>query len=174
MPNYVFNKLVATPEVIAALANNEGGVSFGNIIPAPDYDDPIFTAERTDFRDDEGNIAFSGWGPGYSPLDWARQNWGTKWDAMDTARESEDTVSFLTAWEPPLPVITELSRMFPDETLRLVYANEEKGRGCGVLVFRGTRVVSISPFLEGTEEAKAFSEKIWGGASYDELSKEWD
>ncbi|MBM3913551.1 MAG: hypothetical protein FJ351_03785 [Sphingomonadales bacterium] len=43
--------------------------------------------------------------------DWCCANWGTKWNASDT-HWNDNSVSFLTAWAPPDPVIQKMA----DET----------------------------------------------------------
>ncbi len=55
-------------------------------------------------------------------------DWGTKWDADGVdMEESEGELyyGFSTAWGPPLPVIEELSRLFPSATFDIVF--EEMG-----------------------------------------------
>ena len=41
--------------------------------------------------------------------EWACENWGTKWNAMD-ASWGNDHVSFETAWAPPIPVLEDLAK----------------------------------------------------------------
>ena len=55
---------------------------------------------------------------------WACDNWGTKWNALDSDGpiwESDNAVmyTFDTAWSAPLPVITKLSYQNPDITFEL-------------------------------------------------------
>lgn len=44
--------------------------------------------------------------------DWSLENWGTKWDAVDSYAEIVDdntlNITFLTAWSPPIPVLNFL------------------------------------------------------------------
>jgi hypothetical protein len=52
---------------------------------------------------------------------WARENWGTKWNASESLVQISDDFAdpyvvhawFETAWSAPLPVIKALSQMFP-------------------------------------------------------------
>lgn len=53
---------------------------------------------------------------------WCVNNWGTKW-SCDGCSFSEDgkSVSFSTAWSPPIGVVKELSKIL-DCDLRLIYS----------------------------------------------------
>jgi hypothetical protein len=58
--------------------------------------------------------------------EWQCQHWGTKWNACwsSLAGNTTDTradLGFNTAWSPPLPVIVELSKQFPNLTFTLKY-----------------------------------------------------
>jgi len=65
---------------------------------------------------------------------WACANWGSKWAAVDASwmsparaakQEAHQVVCFNTAWGPPIPVITKLSKHFPSVILRLAYYGDE-------------------------------------------------
>jgi len=63
-----------------------------------------------------------------------REKWGTKWNAYrndERIREGvvNDTLCFQTAWSPPLPIMVELSRLFPSLRLGMQFADE-----CGMFV----------------------------------------
>jgi hypothetical protein len=67
--------------------------------------------------------------------DWAVNNWGTKWDVhknelyrTDWKNGSGVTLTFATAWGPPLKVIEKLSSKFPK--LRFSINFNEPGMGC--------------------------------------------
>lgn len=69
--------------------------------------------------------------------DWSVENWGTKWNAYDASiSPAGDQAIFDTAWSTPLPVFTRLSEMYPDEDIRVKYADEDLGHNCGHLLFR--------------------------------------
>ena len=44
---------------------------------------------------------------------WCTCSWGTKWNAYDLNSDG-NSLSFHTAWSPPLPVIRKLAECFPD------------------------------------------------------------
>ena len=70
----------------------------------------------------------------YGFEDWYAWNcgtWGTKWDvdSIDYNRESEDhfTVSFDSAWSPPIGYLENVSEMFPNLSFHMEF--EEEGMG---------------------------------------------
>lgn len=69
----------------------------------------------------------------YNSMEFARGGWGTKWNAYGQNAEShsDTTVEFETAWSHPLPVITALSKRFPEEKIIVKYADEDTGSNCG-------------------------------------------
>lgn len=69
----------------------------------------------------------------YHSMEFARSDWGTKWNAygQTTESHSDTTVEFETAWAHPLPVITALSKRFPAEKIVVKYADEDTGSNCG-------------------------------------------
>lgn len=59
--------------------------------------------------------------------DWCVTNWGTKWSPYGTSFSGDGkSVSFSTAWGPPLPIIKLLSDILKED-LRLIYS--ERGMG---------------------------------------------
>ncbi len=60
--------------------------------------------------------------------DWNINNWGTKWDAYNTYIEdygSSVSMSFQTAWAPPVEVAQELRRRFNSIDIKWMYNQEE-------------------------------------------------
>ncbi|NJN99357.1 MAG: hypothetical protein HC875_37295 [Anaerolineales bacterium] len=53
---------------------------------------------------------------------WRCQNWNTKWD-IDTD-DYNSWSCFLTAWSPPIPVVIELSKKYPNISFILKYELE--------------------------------------------------
>lgn len=107
MPNHVINEVtfkdVSAEEqeaILLAACNQEGEVDFSVLAPAP-------------LNMWMGNVgqqherAF-----GRTGLDWAKENWGTKWNAYShqpTQRsDSAITLIFETAWRPPYPWLAAL------------------------------------------------------------------
>jgi len=63
--------------------------------------------------------------------DWSRDNWGTKWNAMNTELMDSDSIYFETAWNGVEPLICALSEKFPDVEFEYKYADEDTGYNCG-------------------------------------------
>lgn len=133
MPNWCHNELhfgIAADRDVATImqqikercaGTREDGkqvaLTFSRIVPPPD--DPAYR----DIPDQKTAKK--------SPLwwyDWNVKNWGTKWDCADSlwgATESEDMLTFNTAWSPPFPIAQELSKLFEDVVVHLRF--EEGG-----------------------------------------------
>ena len=102
MPNHVINELIfrdvdkiAQALILNRLCDAEGKVDFQILVPVP------------------LNIWWGNAGQRHEQafkrtrLDWASENWGTKWNAYDQApiEATADTLTlrFQTAWSPPYP-----------------------------------------------------------------------
>jgi hypothetical protein len=106
-----------------------------------DFSKPI--AERLQFNGDN-------W------YDWNVRNWGTKWDVGVSHKEEypeteimdETDLSiayrFNTAWSPPIPAIEELSRQYPNITMKLSY-EEETGWG-GEIEFNNGETITLEEY----------------------------
>ncbi|MEM2174133.1 MAG: hypothetical protein QXI58_00710 [Candidatus Micrarchaeia archaeon] len=75
--------------------------------------------------------------------DWCLENWGTKWDACNVELIIDDDYylfyRFETAWSPPIPIIIELSKKFPDLWFQLRFF--ERGMGfCGIINVRNGEI----------------------------------
>lgn len=182
MPNHITNIIYAAPHVLECLMRERGEqdnvdetvskvIDFNILIPLPDDDDPIYTAEKTDY----GN-GMVGWSfDGLSPMDLAREKWGTKWNAYDQLVDDyylTGRVSFNTAWSHPLPVITALSVLHPNDNIRVQYADEDFGRNLGdYTVCNGNVIDDCSP-VEGSYEAKKLASQVIYGMDYASLTEE--
>lgn len=69
---------------------------------------------------------------------WARDKWGTKWNACEPQHDFEaGTMQFDTAWSCPEPIFRELSRRFPDDEIAITFADEDIGSNCGTFTLKG-------------------------------------
>jgi hypothetical protein len=102
----------------------------------------------------------------YGSMDWYAwcvKNWGTKWNA-NTTSVSDDEIIFETAWSPAVPIIEELSRMYPNNAFYFYYAEEQVGQYAG----KGTFINGVSEdWVDYESESKelyelAFSILGWG------------
>lgn len=101
MPNHVLNELIFTDvdasaqtKILAAACDADGKVDFEILVPMPEniWQGCVGSA----------HVVFENIG-----LDWARQQWGTKWNAYSQRpiKQTDEslTLTFETAWSPPYP-----------------------------------------------------------------------
>lgn len=98
--------------------------------------------------------------------EWAVGSWNTKWNAcgyeigMDYGTNCK-ALWFETAWSPPIPVIGELARRFPELEFTHRWADEDIGQNCGRMEYEnGERVEAYIPV--GNRESVDFALDVWG------------
>lgn len=105
MPNYCDNSLIITGKesildaIRAFIKSEENEFDFVKVVPMP--------------AEEEGN-----W------YNWCCENWGTKWNSESVILEQFEEclkISFLSAWAPPIPVISALAKKFPAADFELSY-----------------------------------------------------
>lgn len=173
MPNHVTTELVMSPLIAFAFTEERDGervVDFNTVIPCPPDDDPMFTAARTDYGN--GMVGYSV--DGYSPMDWNRNHWGTKWNAYESSVEALPgdlcRVRFETAWAHPFPVIEKLSLLVaPTDLICVRYADEDLGHNLGEYSIQNGRIVSQTEFTQGSDEANEFAAQLVYGQTYAEI-----
>lgn len=164
MPNHITTIVSADrTEVIHALLT-EDGVDFKRIVPPPDTE--------TYNSDSCGHMSTGGcpWDCWYR---WNPANWGTKWNAYDD-RVAEDnlSVTFDTAWAHPEPVLVKLSEMFPEDQIRIEFADEDTGSNVGTYtLLNGERIEAYFP--EYGVESCNLATRIKYGQTYAEHLLEW-
>ena len=113
MPNHIRNIIrMDGIDKLPLFSKNEWGqnyLDFEKIIPMPE-------SERANW------------------YDWRIKNWGTKWNSYENV-VNMDSVEFLTAWSSPIPVITALSKVYPDKGIELIWADEDMGNNTGFIQF---------------------------------------
>ena len=78
----------------------------------------------------------------FHSMDFAREIWGTKWNACHSwAKPDEGLCGFGTAWSCPEGVLVKVSERFPEDTITVVFADEDIGANCGTFVLKGGVVV---------------------------------
>lgn len=166
MPNHVRNELYFNCEdkyVIKSLMifimGDGTAIDFENIIPMPNdiYRGNLGLEEEKMYK-------------GRNWYDWSVKNWGTKWNAYET-KVGLHSVSFLTAWSAPFPVVKKLSSLFPSVTITHYYADEDIGYNCGKIIWKNGEMTDLTEFDEGSVEADKFACDIWG-YSYEEYLDE--
>lgn len=158
MPNHVTTRLTASEVVLNFAIGKESFFDCNKIIPQPE------------------NMETGGCSGTHEPgvvcwYEWNIENWGTKWGTYEVTR-AEEFVTFNTAWSHPLPVVTALSKMFPDEKIDVEYADEDLGRNLRKYTMRNGVVVQETLFDE--EAALDFASQMIYGKSYTEMLSEWE
>lgn len=102
--------------------------------------------------------------------DWCCEHWGTKWNACEAKVADDDTIEFQTAWSAPLPVVEQLSRMYPDEVVSIMWADEDTGCNTGEIAYQNGLVAldetgnMIANNLPENQSSEAYSiyVDLWG------------
>ncbi len=76
-------------------------------------------------------------------MDWNLGIWDTKWNAYshNAERSSDDRVVFDTAWSMPDGLLRELSANNVEVPVIALFADEDTGRNCGIVVYLGGCVI---------------------------------
>ena len=128
MPNncentlHVFGKPKDVEKAFSYMGTPEYPLNFNRIIPYPKE----FAERDKEFRElgwagveaKYGKGAKDGYNSG--GYEWSVNNWGTKWNAYDVVRK-DNTITFETAWSPPLPIISKIHADNPNVMLRFEY-----------------------------------------------------
>lgn len=112
MPNHITNEVIFDRPVsehqaiLDATYGDSGAIDFERLIPMP----PHIWRGSVSIKDE------AAFGKQNIGLDWARANWGTKWNAYSSlpaeADEATLTLRFQTAWSPPYPWLVALLNTF--------------------------------------------------------------
>ncbi len=111
---------------------------------------------------------------------WCVEHWGTKWNACESEVKGEDVVEFETAWSAPVPVVEELSRMYPEKVVNIMWADEDTGSNTGEIAYQnglvaldstGNVIAYNMPDNQSIEAYNIYVE-LWGESNC--LSKDAD
>lgn len=100
-------------------------------------------------------------------MDFARNAWGTKWNAYDQELQIEEgRAQFDTAWSCPVPVFKALSKLHPAAEIVVQFADEDIGSNCGTITFKGGEMVAQD--VAGNWNAMTSEEQAkWRSFAYD-------
>lgn len=130
MPNICDNRLAIAgpPEVVMdlvqSLQGKEQPLDFECLVPMPD----VLLGPQGEIR---GPSGFPRW------YEWARTNWGVKWNAWGGVRRGYGRTGrvryrFLTAYGPPSEFLDGVAARWPQVTMRLEFSVELLGDGNGL------------------------------------------
>ena len=74
--------------------------------------------------------------------DWRIKHWGTKWNAEGTTI-ADGTITFTTAWSTCVPILEKLAQHI---NFTLVFADEDWGNNCGLIIAKDGKLVVDSNF----------------------------
>ncbi len=103
----------------------------------------------------------------FHTLDFARDKWGTKWNAYDQLVDLEQgVIQFDTAWSCPEPVFKALSALHPEAEITVRFADEDIGSNCGTLIFKAGEI-SRSDVAPRWNEMSAAEQEKWKAFALD-------
>lgn len=102
--------------------------------------------------------------------EWSVQNWGTKWNSYDPQEMAVDgdqcTMTFSTAWSPPITLLMKLSQMMPDVEIAHEWADEDIGNNCGRVRLKGGHLREAY-LPEPGKESIEFATSVWNATPAD-------
>lgn len=72
---------------------------------------------------------------------WCVEYWGSKWNAYNTNEINEDMIEFKTAYNYPAPVISKLSKIYPDITIEHYWKDEDMGVNSGYRIYHNGEII---------------------------------
>ena len=130
MPNWSYNKLTASDEVLKQIIDEKGNLDFNTIVPMPKELEGTISPNRDKTQEEKNaskklieKYGSDNW------YDWSCENWGTKWNSSsDGPYDGGGVITFSTAWSYPDSFIEALSKKFPNESIEFEW-EEEQGYG---------------------------------------------
>lgn len=148
-----FNVLIPMPEALqieSGSVGNTGLSAYRSFINAAEGLEPEAVKEleekcKAELNDEEAwdlgkkyyeNIQEHGCPTWY---EWARENWGTKWNAYDCepADFNRHWLSFLTAWCGVPDILKKISEKFPEVYIDYAWVDEDIGSNVGRIEYEG-------------------------------------
>jgi hypothetical protein len=143
MPNWSYNTLTASDEVLKQIVDENGEIDFNTIVPMPKELEGTVSPNRdsTQEEKDKSEKLIEKYGSN-SWYGWSVANWGTKWNGVsdEPYEDGNGYISFRTAWEYPSEFIDSLSREFPNEEFTVEW-EEEQGFGEVFAIKNGKKVI---------------------------------
>jgi len=91
---------------------------------------------------------------------WAVNNWGTKWNAMETKKVADNIIAFNTAWNGTNQIVGALSEEWPDIKFIYAYADEDKaGVNCALSIVQNGNGSTVS--FKTSQSSEEFANHVW-------------
>lgn len=172
MPNWVKNNLRIKAngekvlEILEMIKDEDGNMTFNKVAPMPEE----LETEPSPQRDKEKAKKFKEKYGADDWYNWRCKNWGCKWDASESGfyeQNGYSMVTFQTPWSPPRNFLESLSKMFPNVTFEMQYAEEGNGY-VGQMVAENGKIMSFEP--KDDANTTAINDFIWSEVWVPELS----
>lgn len=137
--DFDFNKLIPMPQSILYFRKFNKGISRQSELGFKYWSAPTKAEKRNIIAEIKSNgydlrstlkegydryLAYKDCGH-WNSLEWAKANWGTKWNAFDVdVNPSDRKIFFNTAWSAPIPIYKALAKQFPKHTISVKYYDE--------------------------------------------------
>ena len=123
MPNWIYNTITTSNDLLKLVVNENDQLDFNKIIPMPHEIKSTIGKSinkwSTNKQLSQHLIKKYGANNWY---DWCLHNWGTKWNAVsDTPYDGNGFIEFRTPWSFPDKVILKLSQKFPSFELKVTW-----------------------------------------------------
>jgi hypothetical protein len=167
-----FHKIAPIPKEL------EGTVSPMRIISQEEYDAQELKIATNDLTENEKNWGISRsltqaladeYREKFGHCDWygwQTANWGTKWNAYEQYSNDDAVIEFDTAWSTPYSLLVNLSKMFPQISFEVEYADEDFGYNVGRYVLLDGETIEQNIPDGGTQEAIEMAMDIKGDDEY--------
>lgn len=173
MPNWCHNHLIIKTtklkEVINKITNKEG-ITFEKFLPTP----PILLKQISPTPKNVNEKELNRLKEKYGATDWYMwrcNNWGCKWDAVNTHFNDTFDVEFDTPWGPPIEFFINLSKKFPETEFSIQFSDEFMGQyPLGEVKIINDSIEFKNTPKERSTAAQKISNQIWEGIWAD-LSK---
>ncbi len=142
MPNWSYNTLTASDEVLKQIVDEAGEIDFNTVIAMPkELQGTVSpTTDDTQEKRDASKNLIEKYGSN-NWYDWSCRYWGTKWNGVtDEPYSGEGIIRFRTAWSYPEGFIEALSKKFPNELIEFVW-EEEQGFGEVFTIQNGEKII---------------------------------
>lgn len=116
----------------------------------------------------------------YNTISFQREEWGTKWNAYQEEFIDDENIKFQTAWKTPYPIIVKLSKKYPEDIIKVSYANEDIGSSCGYFEMKdGKEITEKSDHAPSYDKATEEEKVKWRKFAFqlihpDSDPKDWD
>lgn len=93
---------------------------------------------------------------------WARENWGSKWNASETEiNTNESYITYETPWSPATNIIIELSKQNPKVKFAFLFADEVVGSNTGYMLLKNGKIDFKGEFEYGSIDAYKLAFDLW-------------